>query len=401
VNLSSQMLRVAFKGEAAAPEEAEEQGPLEVQASGDVVVDTAEPEGTLRGDEFIYDSKNKMSTIRGNPAEFSWPSDVATPDGKKQNILHASTIRFETDQGNAYAEGPGELIFYTRQEFTPKMPSPGEAVVPLDKEIPTQVKISWKEKAAFQDNFNHLAFFKDVEIVRGTMIIRAQKFVITLEEAENAEGGLPQASAGNEAQAKNQELESPGNNLLRKEKTAIIEGEPLVEARFDTSVIRSQSIRWDEQNQLLKAGPGEFSTVKKIKNAEGKELPPEITDVRWKGQMLYDQDKGEALFSKDAELVGPEGVIKADTLKMVFEKKSNALMWLVAEGNVIAEERERKARCDKLFWDAWRRIAKLTGTPAVEIWQGENRALWQEVFYYADENRISGTGGAYVSTIPE
>jgi len=123
--------------------------------------------------------------------------------------------------------------------------------------------------------------------------------------------------------------------------------------------------------------------------------------VRWKGQMLYDQGKGEALFRKDTELIGPEGVIKADTLQMGFEKKNNNLLWLVAQGNVFVEEKNRKARCNDLFWDATKRMAILTGAPEVELWEGENRTLWRKVSYYAEEDRVVLEGGAYVTTTPK
>ncbi|KPJ62868.1 MAG: hypothetical protein AMS15_02535 [Planctomycetes bacterium DG_23] len=407
VNLSSQALRVAFKensdeeGKEEKQEEEEAERPLEVRATGEVMVVTVEPEGTLRGDEFIYDSKKKLSTIRGNPAEFTWPSDVSTPEGKKKNILHALAIHFETEGGNAHAEGPGDLVFYTRQEFTPRVPSPGETAAPTEKEIPSQVKISWKEKATFKDNFNHLAFFKDVEIVRGTMIIKAQKFVISLKEAEEGEKELSQATAREEVLVKDEDFEVRGNSLLREENTAVIEGAPLAEARFDTSMIRSQTIQWDEKNQLLKAEAGQFITLRDRKGDEEKHLPPEVTDVRWKGQMLYDQAKGEALFNKDTELISPEGTIKADTLKMIFERENNALLWLMAEGNVLVEGKERKARCHKLFWDAIGRIATLTGAPEVEVWQGDNRTLWRKATYYADQDYLKLEGGVLVSTTPE
>lgn len=401
LNLSSQSLWVAFKEEAEEEEE-EEEGPLRVEAAGDVVVVTTKPEGILRGDEFIYDGKKKVSTMRGNPAEFSWPSTVSGAEGKKQNILRASTIYFETELGNAHAEGQGNLVFHTQEDFVPKAPPPGEtAPTPLKKEIPSQVEISWKDKASFTDNFNHLVFFKDVEIVRGSMTIRAQKFEIILQKTEAGERTLSQASAREEVLIKGEDFEARGNSLLRKEKIARLEGTPLAEVRQGTSLIRSDTIEWDEQNQLLKTGAGEFTTIKNKKDERGRELPPERTDVRWKGQMFYDQGKGEALFREDTELIGPEGVIKADTLQMGFEKKNNNLLWLLAQGNVFVEEKNRKARCNDLFWDATKRMAILTGAPEVELWEGENRTLWRKVSYYAEEDRVVLEGGAYVTTTPK
>ncbi len=104
-------------------------------------------------------------------------------------------------------------------------------------------------------------------------------------------------------------------------------------------------------------------------------------------KMIY---KGNAVLKKD------KGVLKADTIIIYMDEEGKAEK-VLAKGNAIYEEENRKATAEEITHDLSKNVIILKGRARVE--EGRNYIEAEEIVYYIDTGRAIAEGhGSRVRT---
>lgn len=112
----------------------------------------------------------------------------------------------------------------------------------------------------------------------------------------------------------------------------------------------------------------------------------------------FDYIKKYALFEKDVVVVDPQMKIYADIMRITFNE-ANKAQKIVAQGNVIIIQEDKRARGDVAEYDVELGMVTLTGNPMITM--GKNVWAAETITFWRDENRIEGKPRSRLVIYPE
>jgi lipopolysaccharide transport protein LptA len=152
--------------------------------------------------------------------------------------------------------------------------------------------------------------------------------------------------------------------------------------------IRADSITLNEKVGTLTAAGNVVAT---LPIAGRKEDGPNGTSIATAGEFEFDDAKRRALFTKQAQLDGGQGNLRASRIELFLAPKDNALERLVADGSVTAGVDKRVATGQHLTYHPADEKYVLTGTP-VRLVQDCQESTGRTLTFYRGSDKISVDG---------
>jgi len=137
--------------------------------------------------------------------------------------------------------------------------------------------------------------------------------------------------------------------------------------------------------------------------ANGKSEGPEIervpTVITCSGPLNVDYNNNIAILNYDVFVEDKYGNIRADKIKLIFNKDKKKIERIEAFGNVEINQEDKIATCEEAVFIMESRIVVLTGDPVVK--RGTDTVAGEKITFYIDENRMVCEPGAKLIIFPK
>ena len=135
----------------------------------------------------------------------------------------------------------------------------------------------------------------------------------------------------------------------------------------------------------------------------GKSEEPEIekvpTVITCAGPLNVDYNNNIAILNKDVLVEDKYGNIRADKIKLIFNKDKKKIERIEASGSVTINQEDKIATCGEAVFIMESRIVLLTGDPVVK--RGTDTVAGEKITFYIDENRMVCEPGAKLIIFPK
>ena len=131
---------------------------------------------------------------------------------------------------------------------------------------------------------------------------------------------------------------------------------------------------------------------KKPEKADGS---PKTIEVLWEKDMLY--QSSEAVFRGNVRAFEEDGIqLNADRLQVLFDKSTNKLKKILATGNVVLVDDDRKATGDRFEWDALVGMGVLSSDDTVKVEDGDNLVSGKTLRFWHKEDKLVAEGEGFL-----
>ncbi|MBN2190232.1 MAG: hypothetical protein JW728_03380 [Candidatus Aureabacteria bacterium] len=140
----------------------------------------------------------------------------------------------------------------------------------------------------------------------------------------------------------------------------------------------------------------EVSSASNALEQEVKRLPTVIT---CEGPLNVDYNNNIIILNRNVFVEDKYGTIKADKVKLVFNKEEKKIERIEALGGVVIKQEDKTADCEEAVFIMENRTVVLKGNPVVK--RGTDTLTGEKITFYIDENRMVCEPGAKLVIFPE
>ena len=146
-----------------------------------------------------------------------------------------------------------------------------------------------------------------------------------------------------------------------------------------------------------------YSSCVVAEEANGKSEEPDVERVpiviTCSGPLNVDYNNNIAILNNDVFVEDKYGDIRADKIKLLFNKDKKKIERIEAFGNVEIKQEDKVATCGEAVFIMESRIVVLTGGPVVK--RGTDTMAGEKITFYIDENRMVCEPGAKLIIFPK
>ncbi|MCK9555552.1 hypothetical protein M0R36_07025 [bacterium] len=129
------------------------------------------------------------------------------------------------------------------------------------------------------------------------------------------------------------------------------------------------------------------------------EIKRSPTVITCEGPLNVDYNNNIVILNRNVFVEDKYGTIKADKVKLTFNKDEKRIERIEALGNVAIEQEDKTANCEEAVFIMDNRTVVLKGNPVVK--RGTDTLTGEKITFYIDENRMVCEPGAKLVIFPE